>query len=73
MIFMRLLTIDGINCLAIGIWFKANLSKISDAQVASILREPLALLADKCASSWSESERFNTVLLNDFQTNPHCN
>jgi hypothetical protein len=41
-------------------------------QVAGILREPLALLADKCAFVWNEPQRLNTVLSDGFASIPHC-
>lgn len=41
-------------------------------QVASILRDPLASLADKCVSIWNEPERLNSMLVNNFESIPHC-
>jgi len=41
-------------------------------QLARLLREPLARLAEKCASAWSEREQLNAVLLDGFASIPHC-
>ena len=41
-------------------------------QVAGILREPLALLADKCAFVWNDPQRLNAFLSDGFTSIPHC-
>jgi hypothetical protein len=41
-------------------------------QLARILREPLAQLADKCTAAWNDREQLNNVLLEGFAGIPHC-
>jgi hypothetical protein len=41
-------------------------------QLASLLREPIARLAEKCAPAWGDREQLNAVLQGDFATIPHC-
>jgi len=41
-------------------------------QLARILREPLAKVADKCAPVWNDREKLNNVLLDGFASIPHC-
>ena len=41
-------------------------------QLALLLREPLARLAEQCAPAWGERERLNEVLLQGFDSIPHC-
>jgi len=37
-----------------------------------MLREPLALLAGKCATVWGDRDRLNAVLLDGFSSIPYC-
>jgi hypothetical protein len=41
-------------------------------QVASMLREPLASLANKCASRWNETKKLNAMLVKGFASIPYC-
>jgi len=41
-------------------------------ELARMLREPLALLADKCVPVWSDRDGLNTVLLEGFSSIPYC-
>jgi hypothetical protein len=41
-------------------------------QLAGMLREPIARLAEKCASAWYDRERLNRVLQEGFSSIPHC-
>jgi hypothetical protein len=41
-------------------------------QLAHILREPLARLAEKCLPAWSSRELLNAVLMEGFDEIPHC-
>lgn len=41
-------------------------------QLARILRDPLAGLAEQCAPMWGQREALNTVLLDGFGSIPHC-
>lgn len=41
-------------------------------QLASLLRDPLARLAEKCAPVWGEREQLDAVLLAGFASIPHC-
>jgi len=41
-------------------------------QLASMLREPLACLAEECAPVWGRREALNAVLLAGFESIPHC-
>jgi hypothetical protein len=41
-------------------------------ELARMLREPLAQLAQKCVLAWSNRERLNTVLLEGFSSIPYC-
>lgn len=41
-------------------------------QLARILREPFARLADQCAPVWGQREGLNAVLLAGFESIPHC-
>jgi hypothetical protein len=41
-------------------------------QLARLLRDPLARLAEKCAPVWGEREQLNAVLLGGFASIPHC-
>jgi hypothetical protein len=41
-------------------------------QLARLLRDPLARLAEKCAPVWGEREQLNAVLLDGFASIPHC-
>jgi hypothetical protein len=41
-------------------------------ELARMLREPLALLAEKCVPAWRDRERLNTVLLEGFSSIPYC-
>lgn len=41
-------------------------------QLARILREPLARLADKCKPAWNDRERLNDILLEGFTSIPYC-
>ncbi len=41
-------------------------------ELARMLREPFALLGQKCASAWSDRERLNAVLLEGFSSIPYC-
>jgi hypothetical protein len=41
-------------------------------ELARMLREPLALLAEKCAPEWGDRDGLNTVLLEGFSSIPYC-
>jgi hypothetical protein len=41
-------------------------------QLALLLKDPLAHLAEQCAPAWGERERLNAVLLDGFPGIPHC-
>lgn len=41
-------------------------------ELARMLREPLALLANKCIAHWSDREALNAVLLSGFSSIPYC-
>jgi hypothetical protein len=41
-------------------------------ELARMLREPLAQLAQKCVLAWGNRERLNTVLLEGFSSIPYC-
>ena len=41
-------------------------------QLAQLLRDPLARLADQCAPAWGDREALNAVLLAGFSSIPHC-
>jgi hypothetical protein len=41
-------------------------------QLAQILKEPLAQLAERCAPAWGEREALGAVLLEGFAAIPHC-
>jgi len=41
-------------------------------ELARMLREPLALLAEKCIPVWSNRDGLNTVLLEGFSSIPYC-
>ncbi len=41
-------------------------------QLARLLREPIARLAEKCASAWGDREQLNAVLQDGFGSIPHC-
>jgi hypothetical protein len=41
-------------------------------ELARMLREPLALLAEKCAPVWGDRDGLNTVLLEGFSSIPYC-
>ncbi|MDD5391213.1 MAG: PDC sensor domain-containing protein [Gallionellaceae bacterium] len=41
-------------------------------QLALLLREPLARLAEQCAPAWGEREPLNAVLMDGFAGIPHC-
>lgn len=41
-------------------------------ELARMLREPLALLANKCIAAWADRERLNAVLLAGFSSIPYC-
>jgi hypothetical protein len=41
-------------------------------QLARLLREPIARLAEKCAPAWGDREQLNAVLLDGFGSIPHC-
>lgn len=41
-------------------------------QLARLLRDPLARLAEKCAPVWNNREQLNAVLLEGFAAIPHC-
>jgi len=41
-------------------------------QLAQLLQEPLARLAERCAPAWGEREPLNAVLLEGFADIPHC-
>ncbi len=41
-------------------------------QLARLLRDPLARLAEKCTPVWQDRERLNAVLLEGFAAIPHC-
>jgi hypothetical protein len=41
-------------------------------QLARLLRDPLARLAEKCAPVWGERGQLNAVLLGGFASIPHC-
>jgi len=41
-------------------------------ELARMLREPIALLANQCATVWGDRERSNAVLLEGFSSIPYC-
>ncbi len=41
-------------------------------ELARILREPLAQLAEKCAPAWGDSEALDAILVTHFAGIPHC-
>ena len=41
-------------------------------ELARMLREPLAVLVEKCVPAWRDRERLNTVLLEGFSSIPYC-
>ncbi len=41
-------------------------------ELAGMLREPIARLAERCAPAWGDHERLNAVLLDGFPTIPYC-
>jgi len=41
-------------------------------ELTRMLREPLALLAEKCVPVWSDRDGLNTVLLEGFSSIPYC-
>ena len=41
-------------------------------ELARMLREPLALLAEKCVPAWNDRDGLNTVLLEGFSSIPYC-
>ena len=41
-------------------------------ELARMLREPLALLAEKCVPVWGDRDRLNAVLLEGFSSIPYC-
>ncbi len=41
-------------------------------QLALMLREPLATLAEQCAPLWGRRNELNTALIASFETIPHC-
>ena len=41
-------------------------------QLAQLLQDPLARLAERCAPAWGEREPLNAVLLEGFADIPHC-
>ncbi len=41
-------------------------------QLALLLREPLATLAEQCAPIWEQRIKLNTALIAGFKTIPHC-
>jgi hypothetical protein len=41
-------------------------------QLAQLLKEPLARLAEQCAPAWGDREGLNAVLLAGFTSIPHC-
>jgi hypothetical protein len=41
-------------------------------ELARILREPLAQLAERCAPAWGEREQLNEILTEGFADIPHC-
>jgi hypothetical protein len=41
-------------------------------ELARKLREPMAHLAERCASAWGDRERLDAVLLEGFPNIPHC-
>ena len=41
-------------------------------ELARMLREPLALLAERCIPVWKDRDRLNTVLLEGFSSIPYC-
>jgi hypothetical protein len=41
-------------------------------QIARLLREPLARLAEKCVPVWGDRAKLNAVLLNGFASIPYC-
>ncbi len=42
------------------------------AELAKLLHQPLARLAELCVGAWCDRERLNGVLLAGFETIPHC-
>jgi hypothetical protein len=41
-------------------------------ELARMLREPLALLANQCVPAWGDRDRLNAVLLDGFSSIPYC-
>ena len=41
-------------------------------QLARLLREPIARLAEMCAPAWGDRERLNAILQDGFVSIPHC-
>lgn len=41
-------------------------------ELARMLRDPLALLADKCIAVWGDRQRLNALLLKGFSSIPYC-
>ncbi|MDD5403363.1 MAG: hypothetical protein PHZ14_02360 [Sulfuricella sp.] len=41
-------------------------------ELARILREPMARLAERCSPAWGEREQLNDILNNGFPSIPHC-
>ena len=41
-------------------------------ELARMLREPIAQLANKCVAVWGDRERLNAVLLDGFSSIPYC-
>ncbi|MHB8551948.1 MAG: hypothetical protein ACYDB8_13480, partial [Acidiferrobacterales bacterium] len=41
-------------------------------ELARMLREPLAQLAQECVAAWGDRDRLNTVLLDGFSSIPYC-
>ena len=45
---------------------------VQRAELARILREPLALLAERCAPAWGDRNKLNDVLMRGLPDIPHC-
>ena len=41
-------------------------------QLARILREPLARVAEQCAPTWHNREQLDAILVQYFDSIPHC-
>lgn len=41
-------------------------------ELARILREPMARLAERCTPAWGDREKLNAILKNGFSDIPHC-